>query len=136
MVIGGHGDTTMIPLPRLASYNGAPVSQFLDKKNLDKVVSDTMVGGATLTKLLGTSAWYAPASYQPRLRGSAARSAGASRYARHASLTAAWAGISSRQSKSETWMRGATSQPRRGPRMLGGHFQRRKSGACRGTSGT
>ena len=60
MVIGGHGDTTMIPLPRLASYNGAPVSQFLDKKNLDKVVSDTMVGGATLTKLLGTSAWYAP----------------------------------------------------------------------------
>ena len=60
MVIGGHGDTTMIPLSRLASYNGAPVSQFLDKKNLDKVVSDTMVGGATLTKLLGTSAWYAP----------------------------------------------------------------------------
>ena len=60
MVIGGHGDTTMIPLQRLASYNGAPVSQFLDKKNLDKVVSDTMVGGATLTKLLGTSAWYAP----------------------------------------------------------------------------
>lgn len=60
MVIGGHGDTTMIPLSRLASYNGVPVSQFLDKKNLDKVVSDTMVGGATLTKLLGTSAWYAP----------------------------------------------------------------------------
>ena len=60
MVIGGHGDTTMIPLSRLASYNGAPVSQFLDKKKLDKVVSDTMVGGATLTKLLGTSAWYAP----------------------------------------------------------------------------
>ena len=60
MVIGGHGDTTMIPLSRLASYNGVPVSQFLDKKNLDKVVSNTMVGGATLTKLLGTSAWYAP----------------------------------------------------------------------------
>ena len=60
MVIGGHGDTTMIPLSRLASYNGVPVSQFLDKKNLDKVVSDTMVGGATLTRLLGTSAWYAP----------------------------------------------------------------------------
>ena len=60
MVIGGHGDTTMIPLSRLASYNGVPVSQFLDKKNLDRVVSDTMVGGATLTKLLGTSAWYAP----------------------------------------------------------------------------
>ena len=60
MVIGGHGDTTMIPLSRLASYNGVPISQFLGKKNLDKVVSDTMVGGATLTRLLGTSAWYAP----------------------------------------------------------------------------
>ena len=60
MVIGGHGDTTMIPLTRLASYNGGPVSQYLDSKSLEKVVSDTMVGGATLTKLLGTSAWYAP----------------------------------------------------------------------------
>jgi malate dehydrogenase len=60
MVIGGHGDTTMIPLIRLASYNGGPVSQYLDSKSLEKVVSDTMVGGATLTKLLGTSAWYAP----------------------------------------------------------------------------
>ncbi len=60
MVIGGHGDTTMIPLTRLASYNGAPVSQYLDKETLEKVSADTMVGGATLTKLLGTSAWYAP----------------------------------------------------------------------------
>jgi malate dehydrogenase len=60
MVIGGHGDTTMIPLTRLASYNGAPVSQYLDAEALEKVVADTMVGGATLTKLLGTSAWYAP----------------------------------------------------------------------------
>ena len=60
MVIGGHGDTTMIPLTRLASYNGAPVSQYLDQQTLEKVASDTMVGGATLTKLLGTSAWYAP----------------------------------------------------------------------------
>jgi len=60
MVIGGHGDTTMIPLTRLASYNGAPVSQYLDAKTLEKVAADTMVGGATLTKLLGTSAWYAP----------------------------------------------------------------------------
>ena len=60
MVIGGHGDTTMIPLTRLASYNGAPVSQYLDAAILDKVSADTMVGGATLTKLLGTSAWYAP----------------------------------------------------------------------------
>lgn len=60
MVIGGHGDTTMIPLTRLASYNGTPVSQFLNAQELDKVAADTMVGGATLTKLLGTSAWYAP----------------------------------------------------------------------------
>jgi len=60
MVIGGHGDTTMIPLTRLASYNGGPVSQYLDAKTLQKVAADTMVGGATLTKLLGTSAWYAP----------------------------------------------------------------------------
>ena len=60
MVIGGHGDTTMIPLTRLASYNGIPVSQFLSEEQLTKVVADTMVGGATLTALLGTSAWYAP----------------------------------------------------------------------------
>ena len=60
MVIGGHGDTTMIPLTRLASYNGSPVSQFLSQEVLDKVAADTMVGGATLTGLLGTSAWYAP----------------------------------------------------------------------------
>ena len=59
-VIGGHGDTTMIPLTRLATYNGLPVSQFLDAAALEKVAADTMVGGATLTKLLGTSAWYAP----------------------------------------------------------------------------
>jgi malate dehydrogenase len=60
MVIGGHGDTTMIPLTRLASYNGIPVSQFLSEEALQKVAADTMVGGATLTGLLGTSAWYAP----------------------------------------------------------------------------
>jgi malate dehydrogenase len=60
MVIGGHGDTTMIPLTRLASYNGNPVSNFLSDDALQKVAADTMVGGATLTKLLGTSAWYAP----------------------------------------------------------------------------
>ena len=60
MVIGGHGDTTMIPLTRLASYNGTPVSQHLSDKELEDVAAATMVGGATLTKLLGTSAWYAP----------------------------------------------------------------------------
>jgi len=60
VVIGGHGDTTMIPLTRLATYNGTPVSNLLDEETLKKVAADTMVGGATLTKLLGTSAWYAP----------------------------------------------------------------------------
>ncbi|MEO6639122.1 MAG: malate dehydrogenase [Ginsengibacter sp.] len=60
VVIGGHGDTTMIPLTRLATYNGTPVSNLLDEATLKKVAADTMVGGATLTGLLGTSAWYAP----------------------------------------------------------------------------
>ena len=60
MVIGGHGDTTMIPLTRLASYNGTPVSQYLTDEAMEQVAASTMVGGATLTKLLGTSAWYAP----------------------------------------------------------------------------
>lgn len=60
MVIGGHGDTTMIPLTRLASYKGVPVSQFLSAEELDKIKASTMVGGATLTSMLGTSAWYAP----------------------------------------------------------------------------
>jgi malate dehydrogenase len=50
----------MIPLTRLATYCGVPVSQFLDAEKLQKVAADTMVGGATLTGLLGTSAWYAP----------------------------------------------------------------------------
>ncbi len=59
-VIGGHGDTTMIPLTRLATYTGLPVSNFLDAEAVKKVAADTMVGGATLTGLLGTSAWYAP----------------------------------------------------------------------------
>jgi len=60
MVIGGHGDTTMIPLTRLATYNGIPISEIISDEKLQKVSQDTMVGGATLTKLLGTSAWYAP----------------------------------------------------------------------------
>ncbi|MDD2358712.1 MAG: malate dehydrogenase [Thiovulaceae bacterium] len=60
MVIGGHGDTTMIPLIRHANYNQAPVLDYLTKEEGDSVVSKTMVGGATLTKLIGTSAWYAP----------------------------------------------------------------------------
>ena len=59
-VIGGHGDTTMIPLTRLATLNSTPVSNLLSAEKLKQVAADTMVGGATLTKLLGTSAWYAP----------------------------------------------------------------------------
>ena len=59
-VIGGHGDTTMIPMTRYAVNRGVPVSQTLSKEALAKVAADTMVGGATLTGLLGTSAWYAP----------------------------------------------------------------------------
>ncbi len=60
IVIGGHGDTTMIPLTRFAAYRGLPASSLLPAEQLEKVAADTMVGGATLTKLLGTSAWYAP----------------------------------------------------------------------------
>ena len=59
-VIGGHGDTTMIPMKRLAAYRGIPVSTLLSAEELDEVVKATMVGGATLTGLLGTSAWMAP----------------------------------------------------------------------------
>lgn len=59
-VIGGHGDTTMIPLTRLATLAGVPVSSYLSAEQLGNISAATMVGGATLTKLLGTSAWYAP----------------------------------------------------------------------------
>ncbi|MDR2292611.1 MAG: malate dehydrogenase [Prevotellaceae bacterium] len=59
-VIGGHGDTTMVPLTSLATCRGVPVTKFLSKEKLDEVIEATKVGGATLTKLLGTSAWYAP----------------------------------------------------------------------------
>ncbi len=61
MVIGGHSDTGMIPLTRLATRNSVPVSAFLSADKLETVSEETKVGGATLTKLLGTSAWYAPA---------------------------------------------------------------------------
>ena len=59
-VIGGHGDTTMIPMKRFAAWRGVPVTKYISAEQLDKVAADTMEGGATLTKLLGTSAWYAP----------------------------------------------------------------------------
>lgn len=60
IVVGGHGDTTMIPLMRLATWNSVPVTKFLSGEQQQQIISDTMVGGATLTKLIGTSAWYAP----------------------------------------------------------------------------
>ncbi len=60
MVIGGHSDTGMIPLTRLATRNSVPVTQFLNADQMAYVKEETKVGGATLTKLLGTSAWYAP----------------------------------------------------------------------------
>lgn len=60
VVVGGHGDTTMIPLMRLATWNSVPVTKFLSAEQQTQIVNDTMVGGATLTKLIGTSAWYAP----------------------------------------------------------------------------
>ena len=60
MVIGGHSDKGMVPLTRLATRNSVPVSEFMSEERLEKVLQDTKVGGATLTGLLGTSAWYAP----------------------------------------------------------------------------
>ncbi len=60
LVVGGHGDTTMIPLIKHATWNSIPVTKFLSEDQQQTIINDTMVGGATLTKLLGTSAWYAP----------------------------------------------------------------------------
>ena len=60
MVIGGHSDTGMLPLTRLATRNSVKVSKFLSEQRLNEVLESTKVGGATLTKMLGTSAWYAP----------------------------------------------------------------------------
>ena len=60
IVIGGHGDTTMIPLTDHAKVNNKPLSELLSVDEISKIASDTMLGGATLTRLLGTSAWYAP----------------------------------------------------------------------------
>jgi len=60
MVIGGHSDTGMVPLIGKAARNSVKVSEFLSEERMQEVVQATKVGGATLTKLLGTSAWYAP----------------------------------------------------------------------------
>ncbi len=73
IVIGGHGDTTMIPLMRYATWNSVPVTQFLNDEQQSQVVADTMIGGATLTKLIGTSAWYAPGAASAALVESIAR---------------------------------------------------------------
>jgi malate dehydrogenase len=66
-VIGGHGDTTMIPLPRYSTLRGVSVTQFIAEERMKQIVADTMVGGATLTKLLGTSAWMAPGAAAAQL---------------------------------------------------------------------
>jgi len=60
MVIGGHSDKGMVPLTSHATRNSINVSEFISEERLNQVKEDTKVGGATLTKLLGTSAWYAP----------------------------------------------------------------------------
>lgn len=60
MVIGGHSDKGMVPLTRLATRNSVPVSEYISEERLEQVLQETKVGGATLTGLLGTSAWYAP----------------------------------------------------------------------------
>jgi malate dehydrogenase len=60
MVIGGHSDVGMVPLTSHATRNSIKVSEFISTERLEQVKEDTKVGGATLTKLLGTSAWYAP----------------------------------------------------------------------------
>jgi malate dehydrogenase len=73
LVVGGHGDTTMIPLIRLATWNSAPVTKYLTASLQQQIVADTMVGGATLTKLIGTSAWYAPGAAGAALVESIAR---------------------------------------------------------------
>jgi malate dehydrogenase len=60
MVIGGHSDVGMVPLTSHATRNSIKVTEFISQERLEQVKEDTKVGGATLTKLLGTSAWYAP----------------------------------------------------------------------------
>ncbi|MDY3983707.1 MAG: malate dehydrogenase [Veillonellaceae bacterium] len=60
IVIGGHNDKTMVPLASIATYRSIPVNQLLSKEQLDRAVAQTKIGGATLTQLIGTSAWYAP----------------------------------------------------------------------------
>lgn len=60
-VLGGHGDT-MVPLPRYSTVSGIPITELISKERIDAIVDRTRNGGAEIVKLLGTSAWYAPAS--------------------------------------------------------------------------
>ena len=60
MVIGGHSDKGMVPLTSMATRNSIRISELISEKRLNQVAEETKIGGATLTKLLGTSAWYAP----------------------------------------------------------------------------
>jgi malate dehydrogenase len=61
MVLGGHGDD-MVPVLSNCTVNGVPISQFLDKATLDAIVARTRTGGGEIVKLMGTSAYYAPAA--------------------------------------------------------------------------
>ncbi|BDC50050.1 malate dehydrogenase [Bryobacterales bacterium F-183] len=61
LVLGGHGDT-MVPLVSLTSVGGIPITQLLDQPTIDAIVQRTRDGGAELVKLMGTSAYYAPAA--------------------------------------------------------------------------
>ena len=58
-VLGGHGDT-MVPLPRYSTVAGIPITELLSKERIDAIATRTANGGAEITKLVGTSAWYAP----------------------------------------------------------------------------
>jgi malate dehydrogenase len=60
-VLGGHGDT-MVPLPRYSTVAGIPITELMTKERIDAISKRTADGGAEITKLVGTSAWYAPGS--------------------------------------------------------------------------
>ena len=61
LLMGGHGDD-MVPLPRYTSVSGIPVTQLIAKDKLDAIIKRTTMGGGELVKLMGTSAYYAPAA--------------------------------------------------------------------------
>ena len=60
-VLGGHGDT-MVPLPRYSTVAGITITELLPQDRIDAIARRTADGGAEITKLVGTSAWYAPGS--------------------------------------------------------------------------